>query len=258
MSKDKEEWRPIQDYEGIYEVSSLGRVRSLDRYVQGRNGSKCNRRGRQLRLTSYHNGYVIVTLCKPNSKKKRGIVHRLVAEAFIPNPENKPVVNHKNGIKHDNRLENLEWCTHSENNIHALVTGLKIPAKGSKSGGSVLNEEQVLKICDLLDNTDMTIRQISTLYEVNESAISNIHRGAKWNWITGRKDNVELYKSLQKEKHHMAKKVVNCRGEEFTTAKEASSKYNISRGNLSEACNGKRNYCGKYKDGTPIRWSFTQ
>jgi len=78
---------------------------------------------RYLKQGTRRGGYKYVTLCK-DEKPKKYLVHRLVAEHYIPNPENKPLINHKNGIKTDNRIENLEWCTSSENNRHAHQMGL--------------------------------------------------------------------------------------------------------------------------------------
>ena len=100
----EEIWRPVVGYEGLYEVSNTGRVRSLDRYVR-RNYFK---KGRILKLND-RRGYLFVELCL-NNKTKNFSVHRLVAQAFIPNPDNLPQVNHIDEDKLNNRVENLEWC----------------------------------------------------------------------------------------------------------------------------------------------------
>ena len=117
-------WKDIVGWEGLYEVSNLGNIRSADRVIAGPN--PCGRRIKgRLRKTLIARGYVSINLLdKKTGRSTRNSVHRFMAEAFIPNPENKPEVNHKNGIKHDNRLENLEWVTRSENSLHAWETGL--------------------------------------------------------------------------------------------------------------------------------------
>lgn len=104
-----EVWKEINDYEGLYEVSSLGRVRSLDRYVSYTNGQIHLHKGKVLR-PGVCNGYLQVVLCK-NGEVKHPLVHRLVAEAFIPNPDNLPQVNHKDENPSNNTIDNLEWCT---------------------------------------------------------------------------------------------------------------------------------------------------
>lgn len=97
-------WRDIKDYEGLYQVSNFGRIRSFIT-------------NRILKQGNISCGYLAVVLCK-NGKKKMYSVHRLVASTFIPNPENKPQVNHKNENKQDNRVENLEWMTAKDNINH--------------------------------------------------------------------------------------------------------------------------------------------
>lgn len=125
---EQEIWKPIQDYEGLYEVSSKGRVRSLSRFVKCHKYSKRQISGTILKSFTVKNGYEIVQLM---NRGKKFAVHRLVGQAFIPNPQNKPQINHINGVKTDNRVENLEWCTQSENMQHAYKVGLQLP-KGMK------------------------------------------------------------------------------------------------------------------------------
>lgn len=116
----KEIWRDIKDYEGLYQVSNLGRVRSLDRYVKhSRGGVMVRRKGCLLKPTT-NKGYKMVALSKNNTIRYY-LIHRLVAEAFIPNPENKPYIDHINTIKTDNRVQNLRWVTRLENENNPLT-----------------------------------------------------------------------------------------------------------------------------------------
>ncbi len=115
-----EYWRPIPGYEGLYEVSSLGRVKSLPRFMDNRHGGKSLLKGRIMKLTPDTCGYLRVRLCK-NCIQKSFKVHRLVALAFIPNPLNLPQINHRNELKDDNRVENLEWCDASYNNSYGTL-----------------------------------------------------------------------------------------------------------------------------------------
>lgn len=115
----QEVWKDIEGYEGLYQVSNFGRVKSLV-YV-----TRCSQVKREKVLkTAINRGYVYVTLHK-DSKQKTVYVHRLVANAFIQNDTGKRCVNHINGNKQDNIVSNLEWCTHSENTVHAWDTGLQ-------------------------------------------------------------------------------------------------------------------------------------
>lgn len=112
-----EVWKDIKGYEGIYKVSNLGRVKSSDRMihygVHGDPSAKCFRKGRILR-EGIQSGYKAISLSK-EGKVKRCLIHRLVAESFVPNPNNYPEVNHRDEDKLNNRADNLEWCTKSYN-----------------------------------------------------------------------------------------------------------------------------------------------
>lgn len=107
-------WKPVVGYEGLYEVSNLGRVRSVERTVKGVDGKVSRRISVVLSCYKNDRGYCLVGLCR-NNRSKCFRLHRLVAMAFIPNPDNLPEVNHKDENKLNNRVDNLEWCTRGYN-----------------------------------------------------------------------------------------------------------------------------------------------
>lgn len=109
-------WKDIKGYEGIYQVSNLGRVKSLKRY----SNNNANTKDRLLKPSFNKKGYLRVVLCK-NGIQYNKTIHRLVAEAFIPNPDNKPQVNHIDEDKTNNRISNLEWMTNKENRNHGTA-----------------------------------------------------------------------------------------------------------------------------------------
>lgn len=120
---NSEIWKPVVGYEGYYEVSDLGEVRSLDRIIKHSLGGKKNKRGCLMKQKTNRRGCKCIKLMK-HGNYAHLLVHQLVAQSFIPNPENKPEVNHIHGIKSDNRASQLEWNTRLENNQHAFKTGL--------------------------------------------------------------------------------------------------------------------------------------
>ena len=171
-------WKPISGYEGVYEVSNLGRVRSCDRIVVCNDGRKYKRKGKVLRQSYDANKYYKVALCK-NGKQKNFSVHRLVAQAFIPNPENKLTVNHKNGDKLDNRVENLEWATREENMQHAYDNGLKKSIKGSSNSNSKLSDDDVRYIRKHYKRRDKTFGTVglATKFGTTPRVIGLVVRG---------------------------------------------------------------------------------
>ena len=148
-------WKTIKDFEN-YEVSSFGNIRRL--YLKG---YKYRKPGLQY-------GYCSVTFVFNKTEFKKFQVHRLVALAFIPNIENKLCVNHINGIKTDNRVENLEWCTHSENEKHSFDVLGKIT-------NGIVRRKIPLQDIQLIKNlyiSGLSMRKIAKQYNVNQSTIS--------------------------------------------------------------------------------------
>ena len=127
----KEIWKDIKGYEGLYQVSNLGRVRSFDKWVKYHYGVRLVK-GKILSEYNPPNTYKTVILCDANSKKKTHRPHRLVAEAFIPNPNNLPQVNHKDEDKTNNRVDNLEWCTNKYNNNYGSKPKKQSRCRGVK------------------------------------------------------------------------------------------------------------------------------
>lgn len=132
----EEIWKDIKGYEGLYQVSNLGRVKSLDRIVNSaiKNNKKVLRLGKILHVYLDENSkspYYYVKLSKENIVKKKNI-HRLVAQAFIPNPSNYPCINHIDGNKLNNDISNLEWLNFKQNTQHAFKTGLIDIPKGEQ------------------------------------------------------------------------------------------------------------------------------
>lgn len=159
----KEIWKEVVGYEGRYQISSKGRVKSM-----------ANSKGRIEKILKggiNSTGYVQVNLTR--GKKAMHLVSRLVCIAFLPNTENKPQVNHKDGDKLNNRLENLEWISSSENHKHAYkCLGRKLTSNHVSVKGRKLSKEDVIEIRAMFFNN--SIKEISHKYNVSTRCIYNI------------------------------------------------------------------------------------
>lgn len=137
---EQEEWRPVIGYEGLYEVSNMGRVRTVSRYIVYKNG-RIDYHRKSIIKQGMNKGYLYVTLCKDGFIRTKS-VHRLVAETFIPNILNKPCIDHINTIKNDNRVENLRWVTHKEN-MNNGITKMKIKGRNNKTAAIKMKRTRI-------------------------------------------------------------------------------------------------------------------
>lgn len=214
----RESWKDIKKYEGLYQISNLGRVKSLERFANGKGGRKRLVKERILKTKVHGHGYEAVAISK-DGKKTTFSVHRLVAIAFIPNPEFKETVNHIDGVKTNNVLANLEWATHKENSRHAVSTGLK-PAsnpnkngrvQGEKNTSAKLNDEKVLFIREnsRRNGGSLSVRELSNMFGVCTAVISAVSSFKIWKHVGGRNEmdkNYNLSQTGYKNVHISGKK----------------------------------------------------
>lgn len=170
-----EEWKVIEGFE--YSVSNEGRVRN------DKTGSYI-----KPRLNKF--GYLRVNLRDSNKKQKGFTLHRLIAIAFIDNPLNKPQINHINGIKTDNSINNLEWCTSKENQLHKSQT-LKKCRGEENSGGGALTEFEVLIICEMFKK--LSFIKIAKIMNVSKGLIREIAHAKLWTTVTEKVPHVPFY-----------------------------------------------------------------
>lgn len=172
----EESWEPIFRYEGKYEVSNLGRVRSFKRI------GKTQNKPRILKPNLRGEGYHYIQL----RRKGRTFTHkiaRLVADAFIPNPLSLPIVNHRDARHTNDRADNLEWCDQSYNLAYAYRLGTKIPVRGEESPHSKLTNESVRSLREWIRDGH-GVRATARKFGVSHTTVRRILSGSKWKHVT--------------------------------------------------------------------------
>ena len=184
-----EVWKNVIGYEGLYQVSNLGNVKSLDREVAPNNRVPSWRKGKMCKQSKSNLGYMTVGFTVNNVKVNK-YVHRLVAEVFVDNINDYPQVNHIDCNKTNNKTNNLEWCTNSQNHIHATKNGLnklhlhRVAYSGEENGRSLLTKEQVLEIKQKYIPYKYSAKKLSKEYNVSESCITHILNNTSWQKIS--------------------------------------------------------------------------
>lgn len=189
----EEIWKDVPGYRGEYQASNLGKIRSV----------KKDRKIKILSDRKHPNGYFYTMVCMDGVCQTKK-AHRLVALTFIPNPENKPQVNHKNGVKTDNRVENIEWCTRSENGLHAHRTGLSPKPTGTKGMVGVLcsNSKQIAQ----MDLKGTLINVFGSAMEV-ERELGFTHTSISYCCIgKSKKSHGFIWKHISREMYYSFKK----------------------------------------------------
>lgn len=177
---DEEVWRSVVGFEGHYDVSNKGRMKSLQRTIETELTIFIFKE-RIMKLQRKWD-YLGINIRK-NKKYTQISVHRLVAQAFLSNPNNHPQVNHKNGIKHDNRVENLEWVTAKENTNHAFTTGLKVPLKGEENPMSKITEEMVRGIREVYATGHVSQVNVAKQYGITRDHVKLITQNRIWKHV---------------------------------------------------------------------------
>lgn len=180
----------------------MKQIENAPNYFVTEEGEIYNKSGNKKAQYINRDGYMTVELfVKGDGKPTKYAVHRFVAKAFIPNPENKPCVNHIDGNKTNNHVTNLEWCTYSENTKHAIATGLVKTKNGEAVGNSLLSDAQVHEICKMMEEGYRNIDIHETL-GIEKHLLKNIRRGSSWSFISKNYSIPKKSRTLSEETIH--------------------------------------------------------
>ena len=226
-----EVWRDVEHFEGCYQVSSFGRVKSLQRTRLGKNGAAVPLRERIMSLKTSKSEYKVVGLYKDGNKKHPS-VHRLVANAFINRVDGKETVNHVDGNKQNNNVYNLEWATHSEQMIHAVKMEL-VEKRGSPKFTKVFKKE-ILEYSK--NNPDVSIVKLAEIFNTSERTAGRIVNNGVKRRITGcsTKQGV-VYKETTSNADVIVIKNMRASG---CTLKEIGDKFNLGTSQVWRICKG--------------------
>lgn len=183
MLNQQEIWKDILEFPD-YSISNTGKVLNKitmkeRKPIEHRYSKKRNQVGNEYLFVNLYYGQKQ----KPRRKSKMLYLHRLIAQAFIPNPENKPCINHKDCNKQNNKIENLEWVTYSENTVHGVKNGLISGCKGENCGKSKLTEEEVLQIREIYSLKKYSFSQIGKMFNIGSSNVEAIGKRKTWKHI---------------------------------------------------------------------------
>ena len=176
---ESKSWSKVVGFEEMYEINKKGEVKSIQRKIH-RSSSQRSRayniviKERILKPVLQANGYFYVTLSDKQSGHHMIGIHQLLCRNYIENKENKKCVNHKDGNKLNNNLENLEWCTYSENTQHAYNTGLKTQKKGKEHYNFKLSSDIVDAIKKIKENSSLSNRKIAKIFNFSHTTINKI------------------------------------------------------------------------------------
>lgn len=236
-------WLPVKNYENLYEVSDTGIVRSIDRTVLHKTGMQRLYKGKVISLTPHKDTrYMMVSLWK-NNKGKAHYVHRLVAQTFLPNPNNLPEVNHIDGNKQNNSVSNLEWVTRKDNVTHAVSTGLR-------TYENRLSEQEFLQLLyNVIAGESYLDLSKKVNYKVPFLSTKLRKIATKYNLLKELDSSLIKQRALRNKEAKQNKIAISqfdLQGnfiKKYTSLSQASRELNISSGAISNALSGRTKTC---------------